>query len=489
MLSNVLVANRGEIAIRVIRACKEMGINATAIYSDADRNSLHVKFANNSICIGGREPRESYLDIEKIMEAARKCDADAIHPGYGFLAENTEFVERCEKEGYIFVGPNSKTIKMAGDKLIARRSMLNLGINIVPGSLELIETKEDVIEIGKEVGYPIMIKASCGGGGRGIRVIKNKEEVEHGLNTARSEALASFGSPDLYVEKYLEGGRHIEFQIIADNYKNTVHLGERECSIQRRHQKLLEEAPSPLLDESTRKRIGDYAVRGAKAVGYRSAGTFEFLYHKNDFYFLEINTRIQVEHPVTEMVTGIDIIKEQFKIAANEKLDLKQDEINLRGHSIECRINAEDPESFHPCLGTIERYHAPSGGGIRIESCVYAGMRITQYYDTLLSKLISWGRNRDEAIARLRNALDEYIIDGTKTTISFHKRILANEDFIKGNISVDFIKNMGNIGFEEEREVAAVVAAHYLNSQKIEIKKLGNKNWKFAKREFRKRWK
>lgn len=442
MFKKVLIANRGEIALRIIRACKEMDIQTVAVYSEADRESLHVKFADEAYCIGPVASIRSYLNKANIISAAEVTGADAIHPGFGFLSENAEFAEICESCGIKFIGPSTYALENMGAKAVARETMIKAGVPVVPGTESVIKDYDEAIKIAKEIGYPVIIKASAGGGGKGMRIAQSKSEMIKAIQTAQAEAEAAFGNAEVYVEKYVEEPRHIEFQILADNYGNTVYLGERDCSIQRRHQKLLEESPSPALTPELRAIMGAEAVKAAKAVNYSNAGTVEFLLDKhNNFYFIEMNTRIQVEHPVTEMVTGIDLIKEQIRIAAGEELGYTQDEVILRGHAIECRINAEDPNrKFMPSPGTITEYHVPGGIGVRVDSHVYQGYTISPYYDSMIAKLIVWGQDRDEAIRRMRRALQEYVIEGIKTTIPFQLRILDNAFFQRGDFYTNFIQ-------------------------------------------------
>ncbi|MDO8748213.1 MAG: acetyl-CoA carboxylase biotin carboxylase subunit [Candidatus Omnitrophota bacterium] len=443
MFSKILIANRGEIALRVIRACKELGIRTVAVYSQADRDSLHVRMADEAVCIGPAVSANSYLNIPAIISAAEITDVDAIHPGYGFLSENPHFAEICESCRITFIGPTPENIRLMGDKMQARETMRKCGIPIIPGSLSAIKDKDEAIKVAKRIGYPIIIKAASGGGGRGMRVCHNDISLASGLMTAQAEAEANFGNANVYIEEYIEKPRHIEIQILSDKYGRILHLGERDCSIQRRHQKLLEESPSPAVDSKLRKRLGETAIRAAKEVKYVSAGTIEFLLDdKKNFYFMEMNTRIQVEHPVTEMVTGIDIVKEQIKIARGEKLKLQQDDIRMSGSSIECRINAEDYQNnFMPSPGKIEVLNFPGGPGVRVDSHVYSGYTISQYYDSLVAKLIVRGKDRKEAIQIMRRALDEFIIEPIKTTIDFHREVLKNPFFVKGEFSTNFIND------------------------------------------------
>ncbi len=442
MFNKILIANRGEIALRIIRACKEMDIRTVAVYSEADRDSLPVRFADEAFCIGPPPSGRSYLNKANIISAAEVSGADAIHPGYGFLAENADFAEICESCGIKFIGPSPEALQKMGDKAVARESVLKAGVPVVPGTEGVIRDSEEAVRVAKEIGYPVIIKASAGGGGKGMRIAQSKHDLIKALQTAQSEAEAAFGSGEVYIEKYVEEPRHIEFQILADNYGNTVYLGERDCSIQRRNQKLLEEAPSSAVTPELRRKMGEMAVRAAKAVNYSNAGTVEFLLDKhNNFYFIEMNTRIQVEHPVTELVTGIDLIKEQIRLAAGEKLGYTQKDVTINGWAMECRINAEDPgRNFMPSPGKITGYHAPGGMGVRVDSAVFEGYQIPPYYDSMISKLIVWGKDRNEAIARMRRALEEYVIEGVKTTIPFHLRILDNAFFRRGDFYTNFIQ-------------------------------------------------
>lgn len=442
MFEKVLIANRGEIALRVIRACRELGIESVAIYSEADRDSLHVMAADEAICVGPGPSNGSYLNIPNIISAAVLSGADAIHPGYGYLSERAHFAEICETHGIKFIGPSVFAIEQMGDKVIAKRAMAQAGVPVMPGSLEPIESDEEAIALAEEIGYPVIIKASAGGGGRGMRLARSRSELERALGPARSEAGAAFGSDAVYIEKYLEEPRHVEIQILADEHGNVVHLGERECSIQRRHQKLIEEAPSPAIDDEVRKRMGEAAVLGARAVGYANAGTVEFLVDRErNFYFLEMNTRIQVEHPVTEWVTGVDIVKEQIRIAAGEKLTISQEDVRLRGHAIECRINAEDPErGFMPSPGTVRFYHAPGGFGVRVDSAMYNGCVVPPYYDSMIAKLIVHAEDRESAIDKALAAIDEFRIEGIKTNAAYLKEILDHPKFREGELSTDFIE-------------------------------------------------
>jgi acetyl-CoA carboxylase biotin carboxylase subunit len=445
MFSKILIANRGEIALRIIRACRELGIRTVAVYSEADRDSLHVRFADEAICIGQAPSTNSYLNIPAIISAAEITDVEAIHPGYGFLAENPHFAEICESCRITFIGPTPENIRLMGDKMTARSTMQKIGLPIVPGSTSIIKNKEEALKTAKSIGYPVIIKAAAGGGGKGMRICHNDLTLISSLMTAQAEAEANFGNPSVYIEKYIEKPRHIEIQILADKYGHIIHLGERDCSIQRRHQKLLEESPSPMVDYKLRKRLGELALKGTKSIDYVSAGTVEFLYDQQNerFYFMEMNTRIQVEHPVTEMVTGIDLIKEQIRIAAGEKLKIQQDSIQLKGWCIECRINAEDYQNnFLPCPGKIETLVLPGGPGVRLDTHIYPGYKISPFYDSLVAKLITYGHNRAEAIKIMQRALNEFSIAPIKTTIPFHLQLLENPLFLKGDISTHFVQDM-----------------------------------------------
>jgi|TARA_Y100000310_G_C20688831_1_gene820889 acetyl-CoA carboxylase biotin carboxylase subunit len=437
--NKVLIANRGEIALRVIRACRELGIETVLVYSRQDKETLAAKFADKACYIG---PGASYLDINKIINIAIKTKADAIHPGYGFLAENVKFARLCEKNKIKFIGPSSKTIGLLGDKVRAKKSVLKAKVPVIVGVVKTLKNKKHAIKVAAKLGFPIIVKAASGGGGKGMRIVRNIGELEKSFDSAEAEAYLSFGDKTLYIEKYIEDPRHIEFQILADQYGNVVHLGERDCSIQRKHQKLVEESPSPALNDELREKMGDAAVKAVAAARYEGAGTVEFLLDKNkNFYFIEMNTRIQVEHGVTEMVTGVDLVKEQIKLAAGAKLAFNQDNINLDGSAIECRINAEDPlNNFHPSIGTVINYLPPGGPGIRVNSICHQGYKVLPDYDSLLSLLICHGRNRDEAITRMKGALKEYLIDGIKTTIPFHLAVMHNKNFIKGKVTTSFIE-------------------------------------------------
>jgi acetyl-CoA carboxylase, biotin carboxylase subunit len=441
MFKKVLIANRGEIAVRIIRACKELGVKTVAVYSEADKDSLHVKLADESYCIGPATPSQSYLNIPSIISVAEVSGADAIHPGYGFLAEREKFAEICAQSKIKFIGPYPASIRSMGDKAIAKDTVKKAGVPVVPGSDGVISDEKEAVRLAAKIGYPVIIKAVAGGGGRGMRVATSENELVPNMRTAKAEAEAAFGNGDVYIEKFVENPRHIEIQILADEHGNVIHLGERDCSIQRRHQKLIEEAPSPALDEKLRKKMGDAAVKAAKAANYVNAGTIEFLLDKHgNFYFMEMNTRIQVEHPVTEAVTRIDIIKQQLLIASGEKLQYKQSDVRVEGHAIEARINAEDyTRDFMPCPGEIAVYLAPGGMGVRVDSHAYQGYKVLPHYDSLIAKLIVWAPTREEAIAKLDRALDEYVIGPISTTIPFHHLVLKNEFFKKGDFATDFI--------------------------------------------------
>ncbi len=443
LFKKILIANRGEIAIRIIRACKELGIRTVAVFSDIERDALHVRYADEAICIGPASSTQSYLNIPAILSAADVTDSEAIHPGYGFLAENPHFAEACATSGITFIGPTADNIRIGGDKAKARQVMKRRGIPVVPGSDGPLVSEEVAVKIAKKIGFPVLFKASAGGGGKGMRVVREEQELQQAFHMAQREALGAFGNGELYVEKYLPSIRHIEVQIIADSKGDVIHLGERDCSIQRRHQKLIEESPSPVSTESFRKRIGELAVRAAKAMKYRNAGTIEFIVDQDqNIYFMEVNTRIQVEHPVTEELTGVDIIKEQIKMSAGLPLSYKQNQVRPSGHAIECRINAEDPEKFIPSAGKITFFLPPGGPGVRVDSAAYAGWTVPPHYDSMIAKLIVHGKSREEAISRMRRALDEFVIEGIKTTIPFHKKIFSHPDFIKGNFNTDFLERI-----------------------------------------------
>lgn len=443
MIKKVLIANRGEIAVRIIRACRELGIETVSVYSEADKESLHVRLADEAYCIGPTLSAKSYLNFTNIMSVATLTEVDAIHPGYGFLAENPDFAEICAECNITFIGPSPEAISKMGTKDVARETMKQAGVPIVPGSNGIIKDIDDALRVAEEISYPVIIKATAGGGGKGIRVAKNKEELIKGVTITQQEAQTAFGNPGVYLEKFIEDFRHVEIQVLADNYGNVVHLGERDCSIQRRLQKLLEETPSPALTEEKRLEMGEAAVAAAKAVNYSGAGTVEFIFDHNtgDFYFMEMNTRIQVEHPVTEMVTGIDLIKQQILVASGEKLNFTQEEITFNGWSIECRINAENPDkNFMPSPGQITMYLPPGGLGVRVDSAAYPGYVIPPYYDSMIAKVITYGATRAEAIAKMKRALQEFVIEGIDTTIPFHLRLLDHETFIGGNFNTKFLE-------------------------------------------------
>jgi len=442
MFKKVLIANRGEIAVRVIRACRELGIPTVAVYSQADAKSLHVRLATDAYCIGPAQSSESYLNIPAIITTAIMTGCDAIHPGYGFMSERADFVDICTQHGIKFIGPSAESMRKMGDKATARRTMIENNVPVTPGT-GILETVEQAREFAKKAGYPIILKATAGGGGKGMRIVRNDAELESNMTLCQQEAQKFFGNPGVYAEKFLENPRHIEVQILGDSFGNVIHLGERDCSIQRRHQKLIEEAPSPAINEKTRQEMGAAAVRAAKAIKYEGAGTCEFLLdHDGRWYFMEMNTRVQVEHCVTEMISQVDIVREQILVAAGEKLSYTQDDIKLRGHAIECRINAEDSEKdFMPCPGTIDAYLAPGGFGVRVDSHSYAGYKIPPYYDSMIGKLICWGENRNEARRRMYQALKEYVVLGIKTTIPFHQQIIEDEVFISGQFNTGFIED------------------------------------------------
>ncbi len=441
MLDKVVIANRGEIALRILRACRELGIKTVAVHSDIDRNLMHVRLADESVCIGPAASAESYLNIPAIISAAEVTDAVAIHPGYGFLSENADFAERVESSGFTFIGPRPETIRLMGDKISARDAMRKAGVPCVPGSEGPIDDSQDAnLRLAKQIGYPVIIKAAGGGGGRGMRVVHAEGALLSSIALTRAEALSAFGNDTVYMEKYLERPRHIEFQVMADNHGNTIHLGERDCSMQRRHQKIIEEAPAPDLTERQRSKLGSLVVEACKRIGYCSAGTFEFLYEDGEFYFIEMNTRVQVEHPVTEMVTGIDIVKQQLLIAGGERLTYRQKDIQFRGHAIECRINAEDPNNFMPSPGTITHFHSPGGPGIRVDSHVYNGYTVPPYYDSMIGKLIAFGDTREAAIRRMDGALSEAVVEGIKTNIPLHRDIVNDANFQRGGTDIHYLE-------------------------------------------------
>ncbi|NLJ92333.1 MAG: acetyl-CoA carboxylase biotin carboxylase subunit [Aeromonadales bacterium] len=441
MLDKVVIANRGEIALRILRACKELGIKTVAVHSTADRELKHVLLADESICIGGNQSSQSYLNIPSIIAAAEVTDAVAIHPGYGFLAENADFADQVEKSGFVFVGPRGDTIRLMGDKVSAIATMKKAGVPCVPGSDGPIgdDAKKNAT-IAKRIGYPVIIKAAAGGGGRGMRVVRSEKELEQAIVMTKAEAASVFGSDIVYMEKFLENPRHIEIQVLADGQGNAIHLGERDCSMQRRHQKVVEEGPAPGITDAMRKFIGERCCKACIEIDYRGAGTFEFLYENGEFYFIEMNTRIQVEHPITEMITGVDLIKEQLRIAAGMPLSITQDQVKVHGHAIECRINAEDPHSFVPSPGEITLFHSPGGLGVRWDSHIYAGYKVPPFYDSMIGKLICYGENRDIAIARMTHALNELVIEGIKTNIPLHQEIMSDENFRNGGTNIHYLE-------------------------------------------------
>ncbi|WXL25166.1 acetyl-CoA carboxylase biotin carboxylase subunit [Ectopseudomonas mendocina] len=441
MLEKVLIANRGEIALRILRACKEMGIKTVAVHSTADRELMHLALADESVCIGPAPGTQSYLHIPAIIAAAEVTGATAIHPGYGFLAENADFAEQVENSGFAFVGPKAETIRLMGDKVSAKNAMIKSGVPVVPGSDgPLPEDEEEALRIAREVGYPVIIKAAGGGGGRGMRVVHHEEDLIKSAKLTRTEAGAAFGNPMVYLEKFLGNPRHVEVQVLSDGQGNAIHLYDRDCSLQRRHQKVIEEAPAPMIDEKARAEVLKRCVDACIEIGYRGAGTFEFLYEDGRFYFIEMNTRVQVEHPVTEMVTGIDIVKEMLSIAAGNKLSIKQEDVKLNGHAIECRINAEDPDTFMPSPGKVKHFHAPGGNGVRVDSHLYSGYSVPPHYDSLIGKVITFGNSRDEAMARMRNALDEIVVDGIKTNTPLHRNLVRDAGFCKGGVNIHYLE-------------------------------------------------
>lgn len=444
MINKVLIANRGEIAVRIIRACREMGIQTVAVYSEADKEALHTQLADEAICIGPAASSESYLSMERIVSATIVSGADAIHPGFGFLSENSKFAELCAQCNITFIGPSAEIMRKMGHKSQARNTMISAGVPVIPGSTEAIYDAKTGAEIAAKIGYPVIVKAALGGGGKGMRVAETPEEFENSFNTAQKETQAAFADNTMYIEHFVQHPRHIEFQILADNYGNVIHLGERDCSVQRNHQKMIEESPSVAISEEKRKEMGEAAVKAAKAANYTNAGTIEFLLEKNgNFYFMEMNTRIQVEHPVTEWVTGIDLIKEQIRIASGEHLSYAQEDVKITGHAIECRINAENPaKNFRPSPGTITDMYLPGGKGVRIDAAIYSGYTVTPYYDSMLAKLIVHAKNRDEAIKKMRSALGEVIIEGIDTNVDYQYEIFHNEKFVSGDIDIEFINQM-----------------------------------------------
>ena len=441
MIEKIVIANRGEIALRILRACRELGIKTVAVHSEADRELKHVRLADESVCIGPPPSNESYLNIPAIISAAEVTDSMAIHPGYGFLSENADFAERVEHSGFIFIGPRPETIRVMGDKVSAIAAMKHAGVPCVPGSDgPLSEDSERTIKLAREIGYPLIVKAAGGGGGRGMRVVHSEATLLNAVSVTRAEAGAAFGNETLYMERYLENPRHVEFQVLADEHGNAIHLGERDCSMQRRHQKVVEECPAPGISEQQRRAIGERCAEACRQIGYRGAGTFEFLYENGEFFFIEMNTRVQVEHAITEMVTSLDIVKEQILIAAGEPLRFRQEDVSWRGHAIECRINAEDPRNFMPFPGTIERLHIPGGPGIRVDSHIYAGYKVPPYYDSLIGKLVAHGEDRASALARMRTALSEMVIDGIKTNIPLHQDIMRDSSFDRGGTNIHYLE-------------------------------------------------
>ena len=484
MIKKILIANRGEIAIRVMRSCREMGIKSVAVYSEADRNSLHVRYADEACFIGPAASSESYLVADKIFQAAKESGADAIHPGYGFLSENADFSDRCKEEGIIFIGPSSYAINTMGDKITARITMTKANVPVVPGTTEPITNNDEAVKVIKEIGLPVMIKASAGGGGKGMRLVRNDEDIVSSINAARSEAKASFSNDAVYIEKYIESPHHIEFQVLCDNHGNCVHLFERECSVQRRHQKVVEETPSPLMTPEVRAEMGRHAVMAAKAVNYSGAGTIEFIVDNDlNYYFLEMNTRLQVEHPITEEVVGVDLVAEQIRIANGEKLRFKQEDLSQKGHAIEVRVYAEDPENnFMPSPGKIRTLKEPLGPGIRHDGYIYSGYEIPMHYDPMISKMIVWADNREDAINRMKRALTSYVLSGIKTSIPFLKKVMEAPDFVEGKYSTHFIEKNKDIlhpdtdASEEEVDIAAITAfVDFINKQE-KAKPTGNGN-------------
>ncbi len=440
MFEKVLIANRGEIALRIHRACREMGIKTVAVHSTADSDAMHVRLADESVCIGPPASKDSYLNIAAILSAATITGADAIHPGVGFLSENADFAAMVEEHGFVFIGPTPEHINLMGDKVAAKQAADSLGIPVVPGSDGEIMTAEEALPIANKIGYPVLIKAAAGGGGRGMKVANNDDELRQAVQLARTEAKAAFGNEAVYMEKYLGRPRHIEIQLMADGHGNVIHLGERDCSLQRRHQKLLEEAPSPALNEEARAWIGKRSTDAMKKLGYKSAGTIEFLYENGEFYFIEMNTRLQVEHPISEAITGVDIVREQIRIAAGLPMSIAQEEVTFFGHAIECRINAENPQTFMPSPGTLTDYHAPGGLGVRVDSGIYAGYRVPPHYDSLIAKLVVHGQTRNECLMRLRRALEEFVIDGIDTTVPLHQKLIVDSEFINGDYDIHWLE-------------------------------------------------
>ncbi len=450
MLEKVLIANRGEIALRILRACKELGIKTVAVHSSADRDLMHVRLADESVCIGPASPAKSYLNVPAIISATEVTDAVAIHPGYGFLSENADFAEQVERSGFVFIGPRAETIRLMGDKVSAIKAMIAAGVPTVPGSDGPLDNDaERTLSIAKRIGYPVIIKASAGGGGRGMRVVQGEAALLKAIYVTQSEAKAAFGNDTVYLEKFLENPRHVEIQVLGDGQGNALYLGDRDCSMQRRHQKVLEEAPAPGIPDEVRQQVAETCIKACKQMNYRGAGTLEFLYQDQQFYFIEMNTRVQVEHPVTEMVTGIDIVKEQLKIASGLPMAIRQEDVKLTGHAFECRINAEDPVSFLPCPGKINLFHAPGGNGVRVDSHIYSGYTVPPFYDSLIAKLITYGADRDEALVRMQNALDEILIDGIRTNIPLQKDILRDPNFRKGGVNIHYLEHMLNGGHKK----------------------------------------
>ncbi len=443
MFEKVVIANRGEIALRILRACHQLGIRTVAVHSTADRDLKHVRLADESVCIGPPPAVDSYLNIPAVISAAEVTDAEAVHPGYGFLSENADFAERVERSGFVFIGPRPDTIRMMGDKISAIATMRAAGVPCVPGSDGALgQDPDENLRVAREVGYPVIIKASGGGGGRGMRVVHSEANLLTAISLTRAEAAAAFGNDSVYLEKFLENPRHIEFQVLADEHGNAVHLGERDCSLQRRHQKVIEESPAPGITPKLRETMGERCAAACREIGYRGAGTFEFLYQDGEFYFIEMNTRVQVEHPVTELVTGVDIVVEQLRIAAGEPLSLTQSDVHVRGHAVECRINAEDPERFLPSPGPVTLYHPPGGPGIRVDSHVYSGYRVPPYYDSLIGKLVSYGPDRAVALARMRTALEEIVIEGIKTNIPLHQRLIEDAGYLRGGVNIHYLTKL-----------------------------------------------
>lgn len=441
MLKKVVIANRGEIALRILRACKELGIKTVAVYSKADRDQMHVHLADEALCIGPAQSADSYLNVPAILSAAEVTDACGIHPGYGFLAENADFAEQAEKSGFTFIGPSADVIRLMGDKVSAIAAMKKAGVPTVPGSDgPVTEDKERTLKVAREIGYPVIIKAAAGGGGRGMRVVHNEAALLNSINLTQSEAAAAFGDGTVYIEKFLENPRHVEVQVLADGMGNAIHLGDRDCSLQRRHQKVIEEAPAPGIDERARKAVQQACVDACISMSYRGAGTFEFLYESGQFFFIEMNTRIQVEHPVSEMVTGVDLIKQQLLIAGGQPLRIKQSDVVIRGHAFECRINAEDPKTFMPCPGKVKHYHAPGGPGIRVDSHLYSGYSVPPYYDSMIAKVIAYGDDRDIALIRMQQALEEIVVDGIRCNVDLHKDLVRDAGFKEGGVSIHYLE-------------------------------------------------